>query len=132
MDQREFNWNDDLRCVAATDIGMRRTNNQDSYAVVLAEALEAWQQRGHLLMVADGMGAHAAGELASKLAVDGVAHRYHKFADQSPPEALRKAVLETNAEIHRRGQANSDFRNMGTTGSALVLLPQGALVAQVG
>lgn len=132
MDQREFNWNDDLRCVAATDIGMRRANNQDSYTVVLSEALAAWNQRGHLLMVADGMGAHAAGELASKLAVDGVAHRYFKFADQSPPEALQKAVVETNAEIHRRGQANSDFRNMGTTGSALVLLPQGALVAQVG
>lgn len=132
MDQREFNWNDDLRCVAATDIGMRRANNQDSYTVVLSEALEAWKQRGHLLMVADGMGAHAAGELASKLAVDGVAHRYHKFSEQSPPEALQKAVIETNAEIHRRGQANSDFRNMGTTGSALVLLPQGALIAHVG
>lgn len=132
MDQREFNWNDDLRCVAVTDIGMRRTNNQDSYSVVVSEAPEAWRQRGHLLIVADGMGAHAAGELASKLAVDGVAHRYFKFADQSAPEALQKAILETNAEIHRRGQANSDFRNMGTTGSALVLLPQGALVAQVG
>ncbi len=132
MDQREFNWNDDLRCVAATDIGMRRSNNQDSYTVVLSEALEAWKERGHLLMVADGMGAHAAGELASKIAVDGVAHRYHKFSDQSAPEALQKAVIETNAEIHRRGQANSDFRNMGTTGSALVLLPQGALVAHVG
>ncbi len=132
MDLREFNWNDDLRCVAATDIGMRRSKNQDSYTVVLSEPLEAWKQRGHLLMVADGMGAHVAGELASKMAVDGVAHRYHKFTDQSPPEALRKAVLETNAEIYRRGQANSDFRNMGTTGSALVLLPQGALIAQVG
>ena len=132
MDQREFNWNDDLQCVAATDIGMRRSNNQDSYTVVLSESLEAWTQRGHLLIVADGMGAHAAGELASKLAVDGIVHRYHKFVDQSPPEALQKAVLETNAEIHRRGQANSDFRNMGTTGSALVLLPQGALVAHVG
>ncbi len=132
MDQREFNWNDDLRCVAVTDIGMRRTNNQDSYTVVLSEAVESWQGRGHLLMVADGMGAHAAGELASKIAVDGVAHRYLKFADQSPPEALQKAVVETNAEIHQRGQANSDFRNMGTTGSSLVLLPQGALVAHVG
>jgi len=132
MDQREFNWNDDLRCVAATDIGMRRANNQDSYTVVLSEALDAWRQRGHLLMVADGMGAHAAGELASKLAVDGVAHRYLKFSDLSPPEALQKAVVETNAEINRRGQANSDFRNMGTTGSAMVLLPQGALVAHVG
>jgi protein phosphatase len=132
MDQQEFNWNDDLRCVAATDIGMRRSKNQDSYAVVLSNELEVWKQRGHLLMVADGMGAHVAGELASKMAVDGVAHRYHKFLDQSPPDALRKAILDTNAEIYQRGQANSDFRNMGTTGSALVLLPQGALIAQVG
>ena len=76
-------------------------------------------------MVADGMGAHAAGELASKLAADGVPHLYHKYREVSAPEAIARAIRETNAEIHRRGTANADFHNMGTTASVLVLLPQG-------
>jgi protein phosphatase len=45
---------------------------------------------------------------------------------------LQRAIVETNTEIHRRGQANADFHNMGTTASALLLLPQGALVAHIG
>lgn len=116
----------------ATDVGMRRTNNQDACIVVLATDEESWKRRGHLFMVADGMGAHAAGELASKMAVDGVSHRYRKYAELSPERALARALEETNAEVHRRGNANLEFRNMGTTASAMAILPQGAIVAHIG
>lgn len=126
------NWKDCLEYAAVTDIGQRRANNQDSHAVVLASGDEDWSQRGHLFVVADGMGAHAAGELASKLAVDQIPHHYKKYTDLSPPEALKKSILATNAEIHRRGQENLDFRNMGTTASTLLLLPQGAMVGHAG
>ncbi len=111
---------------------MRRANNQDAHVVLLAEDEHVWRQRGHIFMVADGMGAHAAGELASKIAVDNVPHLYHHYRDLSPPEALQNAFVEGNSEIHKRGIANADFRAMGTTGSALVLLPQGALIGHVG
>jgi len=117
---------------ALTDVGMRRTTNQDAHALQLADAPGLLQERGHFLMVADGMGAHAAGELASKLAADGVSHLYQKYRDASPPEALLRAIRETNTEINRRGMANPDFHNMGTTSSVLLLLPQGALAAHVG
>ncbi len=123
---------DNLQYAAVSHIGMRRLNNQDSCVVVPAEDDAAWQLRGHLFVVADGMGAHAAGELASKMAVDGVAHHYGQRAQLSPPEALLQAVRDTNAEIHQRGQVNSEFHNMGTTCSVLTLLPQGALIAHVG
>jgi protein phosphatase len=115
-----------------TDIGMRRTTNQDSHALLAADTPELLAERGHLLMVADGMGAHAAGELASKLAAEGVPHLYHKYRELSPPDALLRAIRETNIEINRRGMANTDFHNMGTTSSVLVLLPHGAIVAHVG
>lgn len=122
----------DLQYVVRTDIGMRRAINQDSSAVVLAEDEEAWQTRGHVFMVADGMGAHAAGELASKLAVDTVPHLYYHDRELTAEQALEKSLVDTNGEIHRRGLANSDFRGMGTTASVLVLTPQGALVGHVG
>ncbi len=115
----------DLQYVVRTDIGMRRAINQDSSAVVLAEDEQAWQTRGHVFMVADGMGAHAAGELASKLAVDTVTHLYYHDRELTAEQALEKSLVDTNGEIHRRGLANSDFRGMGTTASVLVLTPQG-------
>jgi serine/threonine protein phosphatase PrpC len=121
-----------LQTVALSDVGMRRTTNQDSQALVVADTAESYRDRGHFLMVADGMGAHAAGELASKLAVEGVPHLYYKHRDLSPPEALQRAIHETNSEINRRGMANPDFHNMGTTSSILLLLPQGALAAHIG
>jgi protein phosphatase len=121
-----------LTAAALSDVGMRRTTNQDSHALLIAETKDVLQERGHLLMVADGMGAHAAGELASKLAADGVPHLYRRYREFSAPDALRRAIVETNSEIHRRGTANPDFHNMGTTCSVLVLLPQGALAAHIG
>ena len=111
---------------------MRRSNNQDAHSVVLAKDEELWPEQGHVLVVADGMGAHAAGELASEMAVRGVTLRFHQYAELTHVEALHKAIVETNREIHRRGQANADFHNMGTTVSALVLLPDGALIGHVG
>jgi protein phosphatase len=132
MNDNPINWESYLDIASISDVGMRRSNNQDSYAVSLATSLDQWKQRGHLFMVADGMGAHAAGELASRLAVDHVPHLYRKFVELSGPEALRRAVIEANAEINRRGQANEEFYNMGTTCTALTLLPQGAVVAHIG
>ena len=132
MAEQNSNWEKSLQHAAVTDIGMRRANNQDSHSVVLASDEDERLSRGHIFMVADGMGAHAAGELASKLAVDGLAHLYRKYTELSPPEALEKAFIETNGEVYRRGQANSDFRNMGTTASVMVMLPQGALIGHIG
>jgi PPM family protein phosphatase len=134
MAAKRGNWEGCLQYAVGSDVGMRRDNNQDSFATILAKSYESWLDRRDplLLMVADGMGAHAAGELASKLAVDGVPHLYQKYSYLSAPEALQKALHEANAEVHRRGQANIDFNCMGTTVSVLLLLPQGALVAHIG
>ncbi len=132
MTDSSSTWTDQFQFAAVSDVGMRRLNNQDAYVLLPAEDESTWRTRGHMLVVADGMGAHAAGELASKLAVEGVAHHYRKLRQLSPPEAILRALRETNSEIHQRGQANSEFHNMGTTCSALLLLPQGALVAHVG
>lgn len=111
---------------------MRRPNNQDAYVASLAGSAAHWQERGHLFCVADGMGAHAAGELASKLAVDQIPLNYDKRSELPPQQAIYEAVREANAAIHSRGQSNVEFHNMGTTCSLLVLLPYGAVVAHVG
>ena len=111
---------------------MRRANNQDSYTAVRASHAGAWRQRGHVFIVADGMGAHAVGELASKMACDLIPHTYLKTRTGAPSEAITKAFREVSALIYSRASANREFQGMGTTCSALLLLPEGALVAHVG
>ena len=115
-----------------SDIGMRRANNQDSASVQISDSPERRQRRGHLFVVADGMGAHAAGELASKMAVEQIAHHYFRQNDSEATDAMRTAVLHANNEIYRRGQQNPEFHNMGTTASALAILPEGAVIGHVG
>jgi serine/threonine protein phosphatase PrpC len=125
-------WSSTVRKAVLTDVGMRRSINQDSLSDLVAESKETWEKFGHLFIVADGMGAHAAGELASQLAVELIPQNYRKITDAAPAEGLHKAISEANAEIFRRGQANIEFRSMGTTCSVLSLLPEGAVVAHVG
>lgn len=125
-------WEQKVEYAALSDIGFRRRNNQDSYAVQIAGDRDQWTARGHLFLVADGMGGHAVGELASKIAADTIPHTYHKLHDLPAGEALRSAVLTGNATINARGELNRDFTRMGTTCSTLVLGPQGALIAHVG
>jgi protein phosphatase len=55
-----------------TDIGRRRSNNQDSKAVLEPWSRDVYKLRGWLFVVADGMGAHAAGEMASAIAAEQV------------------------------------------------------------
>jgi len=126
------NWDDTIIDAAATDTGMRRSNNQDSYTVVRAPHAEAWRQRGHVFLVADGMGAHAVGELASKMACDLIPHNYMKTRAGTPAEAIVKTFRDVSSLIHSRASANRDFQGMGTTSSALLLLAEGALIAHVG
>ena len=132
MQQQPLGQHLGIEFAALSDIGLRRTSNQDSYVAAPAASDENWQAHGHLFLVADGMGAHAAGELASKMAADTVPLTYYKHTELSVPEAIHLAVEEANEKIHSRGEANAEFRGMGTTASALLLLPQGALVAHVG
>lgn len=100
--------------------------------MIPAKSRERFESRGHLFIVADGMGAHAAGELASSMAAELIAMNYFRAAIPNAKDSLHVAVNEANAEIYQRGQQNPEFHNMGTTASTLALLPIGAVIAHVG
>ncbi len=125
-------WKSGIVFADITDVGMRRANNQDSLACLVSKSVERFQSRGHLFVVADGMGAHAAGELASKMATERISQHYFKTSCTDTASALQESVTEANAEIYRRGQQNPEFHNMGTTASSLALTPTGAVIAHVG
>jgi protein phosphatase len=89
------------------------------------------ERRGVLAVVADGMGGHAAGEIASGLAVETVRTRYYE-APGTPTEALRSALADANRVIYEHARANENESGMGTTCVALVVCGSLAAVASVG
>lgn len=117
---------------ALSDIGRRRASNQDAQTVAEPYNTEQYRRRGWLLLVADGMGAHAAGEMASAIAAQQVPLAYDKNAHRPAPLALQSSMLHANAEIHARGESTADLKGMGTTCTTLVIVPRGALVGHVG
>ena len=125
-------WQRDVQYFGASDIGTRRSINQDSWAVHMVPDSHQWEQQGHLFIVADGMGGHAVGELASNLATEMIVLDYRKQSSQSVKDNIRHSIQNANTHIYERGCQNQEFEGMGTTATALLLLPDGALIAHVG
>ena len=120
-----------------THVGMKRSSNQDNYCALVGSNSPAGTDA--LLAVADGMGGHRAGEVASKMAIQGLMSRLArdgaKEATQPTPgqhdAALRRVVQEMNAEVNRAG-ARPETRGMGTTLTAALLIGRGLFIAHVG
>ena len=114
-----------------TDKGCVREINEDSGRYLRPSDPAQLGARGSLLIVADGMGGHSAGEVASQLAVETVSRVYYE-AQGSPQEALRLAVEEANRRIHSAAAEDPSKHGMGTTCTALALRGDQALGAHVG
>ncbi|HVL15670.1 MAG TPA: protein phosphatase 2C domain-containing protein, partial [Gemmata sp.] len=121
-----------VRFAALTDVGVKRSHNQDACFAHPAVDAAGFAAEGHVFVVADGMGGHAVGEKASAKAVRDIPLLYRKHAHEGVVAALRRAFTETNAGIHAIGQENPEFRGLGTTSTALILRPEGAWVGHVG
>jgi serine/threonine protein phosphatase PrpC len=108
--------------------GRVRDGNED-FAGAFAPAEP--DERGSLFVVADGMGGHAAGEVASKLAVETVLRDWTSRASNRPHQALRAAVRNANAAVFA-ASLDIETRGMGTTVVALAIVGAEAIVAHVG
>ena len=113
-------------CAARTDVGVVRSGNEDTYLMA--------NERG-LFVVADGMGGHAAGEVASEMAAKLVAERFAPRRGMSDDELMAQmvgAIRAANGAIFERTLEEHDKRGMGTTVTAMALLPRRYLIGQVG
>lgn len=113
-----------------SDAGCHRQINEDSARLVRAGA-GPHGDRGLLLIVADGMGGHEAGEVASQTAVEMIEKEY-RAARGTPGEALRKAFQRAHQEILQLAVKDAALAGMGTTCTALALVRQQAWAAHVG
>lgn len=109
-----------------TDVGRKRTHNEDYFGY--------FKTSGEILaIVADGMGGHASGEIASRMAVEIINEIYSKErADKDGLEALKSAFQVANFTILQKSLEQEGLNGMGTTATALVLEDDQALVGHMG
>ena len=114
-----------LRSAASTHVGMRRQANEDRYAIV--------PELG-LYLVADGMGGHKAGQVASHLAAEGAIRAIDALqgASVSLAERLRHAVACVNRETFTAAQAKPELSGMGTTFVGMLFGGERLALAHVG
>ncbi|MEK6320691.1 MAG: Stp1/IreP family PP2C-type Ser/Thr phosphatase [Acidobacteriota bacterium] len=128
---------------ARTDVGMHRTGNEDSFLVAdltagkvgLGPDVSKHQlgERGSLMIVSDGMGGAAAGEIASEMAVTSIRE---SLVEMTPSmeisERLKAAAEIANERIWNRSQDNPELSGMGATLTAVLVQGTTAYIAQVG
>lgn len=118
-----------LETAVATDTGCRREVNEDCVRLETPEDPALRASHGTLAVVADGMGGHDAGELASALAVETVSREY--FRHPGPPwEALREAFARAHEAV--RALSRTRANGMGTTCTAVAVHGGCASVAHIG
>ncbi len=116
-----------------TDIGRVRTRNEDALGAFEPDDRELLQSRGRLFVVADGMGGHTRGDVASRLAVETLRDTYYEDERSEPlPEALRVSVQIANNAVYRESRLAAGEAPMGTTLTALVIRGDDAFLAHVG
>jgi protein phosphatase len=126
-----------VRFAGETDVGRKRQRNEDSIYLPEVE---------RLAIVADGMGGHASGEVASALAVQTVVEYFRQTADQQPLtwpykvdrglradiNRLSTSIMLANVQIHERAAADSGCKGMGTTVVAAYFLDDTIIIGHVG
>src|SRR5207342_2881313 len=117
---------------AATDVGLRRQQNEDSHATWTPDDPTERARRGVLLVVADGMGGSLAGEVASRIAVQTVLRAYRDAPGADPLENLVHALTQANAAVHDESASKPELTGMGTTCTAVVIRERDLLIAHVG
>lgn len=112
-----------------TDVGRRRTTNQDSVGIFFN------QEQIRLAIVADGMGGHQAGDIASQLTVSDLGNIWRETSLTDQEEVIRwllENIQRLNEKIFEEGQGNPRQAGMGTTIVAAVLLGTTVVLANVG
>ncbi len=113
-----------------TDAGRVRSHNEDSVTIVKNQSSE------HLMIVADGMGGHRAGEVASSMVVTQIGSRFQKLSSigskQDAVNWLRENVKEINAAIIKYSEENPEAQGLGTTCVMALLTKEFLMFVNIG
>lgn len=115
-----------------SDLGLIRSENQDSYGKFPADNDDLSAPNGQLFIIADGMGGQRGGQKASRLAVDTVQRAYFSNSINDAAKGIRKAFEAANHQIYSCSINKSEYQGMGTTCTALIMKGNQVCIAHVG
>lgn len=123
-----------LRLASAmlTDVGRRRERNQDNVTSHIPPQPEVLAEKGALFVVCDGMGGHAAGEVAAELGVKTIRDIYFDVHSQDVITSIAQAVKSANEMIYSTARATVEYGGMGTTCVALVVAGGRGYIVNIG
>lgn len=122
-----------LEVGCASHPGAQRSENEDSTGAHVPEDAALLERKGALFALADGLGGHLAGEVASSLAVSALVAEYYSPSNHARIEpALRQAVQTANLRVFDAAQRRAEHRGMATTLTAVALAGRHAFLAHVG
>ena len=121
-----------VRTGAKTDLGSVRENNEDKFDMLEPADPGFLAVKGRLYGVADGMGGHSAGQIASELTLKTVIQRYYRDPSHHIVESLREAIGKANCLVFETAQLIPERQGMGTTLTVAVLREDRLTVAHVG
>jgi serine/threonine protein phosphatase PrpC len=114
-----------VRSCAISDVGRKRQKNEDSYLI---------NDELNVFIVADGMGGHAGGEYASRIAITTIEDMFKSKSksNQEGNQVLKQAIMDAGAKIISKAEEDRALRGMGTTVICLHLDGKQALLGHVG
>ena len=112
-----------ILCAGATDIGRKRKTNQDSICL---------DHSHNFFAVADGMGGHNGGDIASQLSVKVMPEFFAKNSSLDPQALMKKMIQEVNRAILHKAEENPDLHGMGTTLSVIHFAGPTLVIGNVG
>jgi protein phosphatase len=122
----------EITAVVLSDLGNIRTNNEDMGLFFKVADENVIREKGYMLIVADGMGGHQAGEVASRMATDIVSHEYFKQNGGDVEKELAKVLMVANKSIFEKASSSTAHQGMGTTCTVLVVIGRVVYYAHVG
>lgn len=111
----------DIAIGQLTNVGRERTENQDYYGFWEPADDKEFARKGRLIIVCDGMGGAAGGEVASQLGIKTAIDVYRKADGTDIPDMLRRAIEAANKAIWSEAQARPELYGMGSTSVAMVV-----------
>src|SRR5262245_23627335 len=121
-----------LRLGARTDLGQVRENNEDKFDFIEPDDAVVLARKGRVFAVADGMGGHSAGQIASELALKVFVRTYYADSSADVEASIVRAIRAANSYVVDVARAIPGRSGMGTTLTAAIVRDDDLFVAQVG
>lgn len=122
----------DLAVAARTDMGRVRENNEDKFDFFQPDELPVLAVKGSFFAVADGMGGHESGQVASELGLKTVLTQYYADPDEDVEKSLAAAIVAANSYVFDTAQVVPGRQGMGTTCTTAVIRENELYVGHVG